>query len=65
MAISRERIREIAHLTIGQRNNTLWHEYRKKRFTASQFGTILPSYFSDEDNSWYIDFNTLRKELLG
>ena len=65
MAISQERIREIAHLTIGQRNNPLWHEYRKNRFTASQFGKILHSYFSDEDNSWYSDFNILRKELLG
>ena len=65
MAISKERIREIAHLTIGQRDNPLWQQYRKNRFTASQFGKILNSYFSDEDRSWYSDFVILRKELLG
>ena len=65
MIISQGGIGEIVKVTIGQRNNPLWHEYRKNRFTASQFGKILHSYLSDEDNSWYSDFNILRNELLG
>ncbi len=44
MAISLERIREIEHATIGQAKNPLWHEYRKNRLTASQFGRALTAY---------------------
>ena len=41
MAISPERIREIEQATLGQAQNPLWHEYRKNRLTASQFGRDL------------------------
>ena len=44
MALTPERIHEIASLTIGQRKNQLWHAYRANRFTASQFGKILKLY---------------------
>ena len=65
MAISQERIRDIARLTIGQRNNPLWHEYRKNRFTASQFGKILTAYEAAYEDDWNLDFHKLESELLG
>ncbi len=46
MAISHERIREIEGATVGQAQNLLWHEYRKNRLTASQFGRALTAYAS-------------------
>ena len=49
MAISPERIREIERATVGQAHNPLWHEYRKKRLTASQFGRALTAYASLRD----------------
>jgi len=65
MAITQERIQEIAKLTIGQRDNPLWHEYRKNRFTASQFGKILSAYDSSSEDDWNLDFTKLESELLG
>ncbi len=65
MAISQERIRDIARVTIGQRNNPLWHEYRKNRFTASQFGKILSAYEVAYEDDWILDFLKLDCELLG
>ncbi len=44
MAISPERIREIEQATLGQAQNRLWHEYRKNRLTAAQFGRALAAY---------------------
>ena len=44
MAISLARIREIEHANLGQGENSLWHEYRKNRLTASQFGRALTAY---------------------
>ena len=44
MAISQVRIREIEHATLGQADNSLWHEFRKNRLTASQFGRALTAY---------------------
>ncbi len=41
MTISQEHIREIERATVGQAQNPLWHEYRKNRLTASQFGRAL------------------------
>ena len=41
MELSQERIREIERATVGQRKNPLWHEYRKNRLTASEFGRAL------------------------
>ena len=49
MAISLERIREIEKATVGQAQNPLWHEYRKNRLTASQFGRALTAYASLRD----------------
>jgi len=49
MAISTERIREIEQATLGQAQNPLWHEYRKNRLTASQFGRALTAYASLRD----------------
>ena len=46
MAISHDRIREIERATVGQAQNSLWHEYRKNRLTASQFGRALTAYAS-------------------
>ena len=46
MAISPERIREIERATVGQAQNPLWHEYRKNRLIASQFGRALTAYAS-------------------
>ena len=65
MALTQERIQEIAKLTIGQRDNPLWHEYRKNRFTASQFGKILSAYEASSDDDWNLDFHKLESELLG
>ena len=65
MEVSKERIREIANLTIGQRDNPLWHEYRKNRFTASQFGKILEAYEADCEDDWNYEFHKLESELLG
>ncbi len=44
MALSQARIREIERAIVGQAQNTLWHEYRKNRLTASQFGRALTAY---------------------
>ncbi len=49
MAISPDRIREIERATVGQAQNPLWHEYRKNRLTASQFGRALTAYGSLRD----------------
>ena len=49
MAISQEHIREIERVTVGQAQNPLWHEYRKNRLTASQFGRALTAYASLRD----------------
>ena len=46
MSFSQERIREIECATVGQAQNPLWHEYRKNRLTASQFGRALTAYAS-------------------
>ena len=64
MALSSERIREIEHITIGQRTNPLWHDYRKNRFTASQFGKILKAYNKMIDDDWSTSFQDFKKELL-
>ncbi len=64
MALTPERVREIAHLTIGQRNNPLWHDYRKNRFTASQFGKILKRYNKTIDDWWSRSFEDFKKELF-
>ena len=64
MALTPERIREIAHLTIGQRNNPLWHAHRKNRFTASQFGKILNLYRENLDDEWNRSFENFKNELL-
>ena len=52
MTLTPEKIREIAQLTIGQRKNQLWHDYRANRFTASQFGMILKLYKETTANGW-------------
>jgi len=44
MAISQERIREIAEKTVGQSSNPIWHSYRKNRITASHFGEFTKAY---------------------
>jgi len=49
MAISLARIREIEEATRGQVQNPLWHEYRKNRLNASQFGRALMAYASLRD----------------
>ena len=49
MAISQEHIREIERATVAQAQNPLWHEYRKNRLTASQFGRALTAYASLRD----------------
>ena len=49
MTISPERIREIEQATVRQAQNPLWHEYRKNRLTASQFGRALTAYDSLHD----------------
>ncbi len=64
MALTPERIREIANLTIGQRYNPLWHDYRKHRFTASQFGKILNLYRETLDDEWSRSFENFKNELL-
>ena len=49
MSISLVRIREIEEDTRGQVQNPLWHEYRKNRLNASQFGRALTAYASLRD----------------
>ncbi|XP_055997883.1 uncharacterized protein LOC125648452 [Ostrea edulis] len=41
LAIQREKIEQVAQLTVGQRNNHLWALVRKNRLTASNFGKVL------------------------
>ena len=64
MSLTPERIREIAHLTIGQRKNPLWHAHRKNRFTASQFVKILKLYNETIYDEWSRSFEDFKKELL-
>ena len=49
MAITQERIGEIEHATVGQSENSLWHEYRNNRLTASQFLRALTAYNAFRD----------------
>ena len=49
MALTQARIREIEYATLGQAQNPLWHEYRKNRLTASQFGRALKAYAALRD----------------
>ena len=49
MALTQARIREIERATLGQAQNPLWHEYRKNRLTASQFGRALTAYNAFRD----------------
>ena len=39
--VARERIEEIAMVTTGQTNNSLWFAYRRNRLTGSLFGKAL------------------------
>lgn len=39
--ISQDCIKEVALQTKGQRDNPLWHEVRRGRLTASNFGSVL------------------------
>lgn len=41
LAISKEKIEQVAQMTAGQRNNHLWALVRKNRLTASNFGKVL------------------------
>lgn len=43
MALSEEERRAIQEATVGQRNNSTWHLFRKGRLTASNFGAVLMS----------------------
>ena len=62
MVISPDRIREIERATVGKAQNPLWHEYRKNRLTASQFGRALTAYPSLRD---YKSTNKLDEMRLG
>ena len=64
MALTPERIREIAALTIGQRKNGLWHDYRTNRFTASQFGKILKLYKDTIEHGGNRAFHDQKREIL-
>ena len=41
LVLSQEKITQIAFMTTGQRENSLWAAARKLRFTASNFGQII------------------------
>jgi len=41
LLVSPEMIRRVADATMGQKNNPLWADIRKLRFTASMFGELL------------------------
>ncbi|WAQ98471.1 hypothetical protein MAR_022844, partial [Mya arenaria] len=41
LVLSQEKITQIAFMTTGQRENSLWATARKLRFTASNFGQII------------------------
>jgi hypothetical protein len=41
MQTSAEQTVQVAGLTVGQRENSLWSAVRKLRFTASNFGPII------------------------
>ncbi len=44
MPVARERIEEIAIVTTGQTNNSLWFAYRRNRLTGSMFGKALDAF---------------------
>ena len=64
MAISLERIREIERATVGQAQNPLWHEYRKYRLTASQFGHALTAYASLRDYKSSKKLDEMRRGMV-
>ena len=64
MAISPERIREIEQATVGQAQNPLWHEYRKNRLTASQFGRALTAYVSLHDYKSSKKLDEMRRGMV-
>ncbi len=71
MAITQERIREIAENTVGQNKNPLWHSFRKNRITASHFGEITKAfdkylnYRTSYDSGFFsIKYKIIRNEKL-
>ena len=64
MAISLDRIREIEQATVGQAQNPLWHEYRKNRLTASQFGRALTAYASLRDYNSSKKLEEMRRGMV-
>ena len=58
--LTQTRIEEIAHLTVGQRDNPLWLEMRKARLTASNFGRVWTASQSGRAN-----LDTLRSDITG
>ena len=64
MKLTDNYIKEIFHLTVGQRKNYLWGQFRKGRITASNFGLVLtalkqeqfpPSLFKTLKGEYYIE----------
>ena len=64
MKLTDDNIKEIFHLTVGQRKNYLWGQFRKGRITASNFGLVLaalkreqfpPSLFKTLKGEYYIE----------
>lgn len=41
LSLKPEDILEVANSTVGQRNNSLWHQMRFGRLTASNFGVVI------------------------
>jgi len=44
LELSKVQIKQIAKDTVGQSSNNLWHNMRKNRLTASQFGKAIRAY---------------------
>ena len=64
MALTPERIREIERMTLGQKANPTWRQYRHNRLTASNFGFALNGLRQFEYNGNTRIFYYLRRAMF-